>query len=195
MTSRLFQQSQLAAMGKKYAALDTARRELQALSADMLSASKRSIFAIQRADAYASSKELAQAVKNIKAAAKIVARERRLSGEGMWRAALEEYAEATMYHQAMTSGKVGAIPELPEDPDLFLGGLSDLTGELTRSAVLAATDRDVKEVKRLLEAVREAIAFMLTLNLTGTMRTKFDQAKSNLRKLEEIAFTLSVNQR
>ena len=191
----MFNTKQLTQVGKKYAALDKARRALQALCADILSTSKRAIFAIQRSDPSASAKELADAIKKIKLAKKIVASESRLAGEGMWRAALEEYAEATMYHQAMTSGKVGTIPELPEDPDLFLGGLSDLTGELTRSAVLAATDRDLKEVKRLLEAVRDAIAFMLTLNLTGNMRTKFDQAKGNLRKLEEIAFTLSVNQK
>ena len=191
----MFNTKQLTQVGKKYAALDKARRALQALCADILSTSKRSIFAIQRSDPSASAKELADAIKKIKLAKKIVASESRLAGEGMWRAALEEYAEATMYHQAMTVGKVGTVPELPEDPDLFLGGLSDLTGELTRSAVLAATDRNLKEVKRLLEAVRDAIAFMLTLNLTGNMRTKFDQAKGNLRKLEEIAFTLSVNQK
>jgi predicted translin family RNA/ssDNA-binding protein len=188
----MFQPKQLSVVGKHYVALDRSRRSLQALSADILSASKRSVFAIQRKDEKASTKELQSAIADIRTGKKLVAKEHRLSHEGMWRAALEEYAEATMYHQAMTVGRVSAVPELPDDPDLFLGGLSDLTGELTRSAVLAATDRDVKEVKRLLEAVREAIRFMLTLNLTGTMRTKFDQAKSNLRKLEEIAFTLST---
>ena len=145
----MFNTKQLTQVGKKYAALDKARRALQALCADILSTSKRAIFAIQRSDPSASAKELADAIKKIKLAKKFVASESRLAGEGMWRAALEEYAEATMYHQAMTSGKVGTIPELPEDPDLFLGGLSDLTGELTRSAVLAATDRDLKEVKPL----------------------------------------------
>jgi predicted translin family RNA/ssDNA-binding protein len=191
----MFNAKHLSSVGKRYAALDKTRRALQALCADILSGSKRSIFAIQRKDAKVSATELASAVAKIKQAKKLIAKEHRLNNEGMWRAALEEYAEASMYHQAMTSGKVSTVPELPEDPDLFLGGLSDLTGELTRSAVLAATDRDLKEVKRLLEAVRDAIAFMLTLNLTGTMRTKFDQAKSNLRKLEEIAFSLSVNSR
>lgn len=191
----MFEQKRLAVIGKHYATLDKTRRALQALSAEILGTSKRSIFATQRKDANASKKELAEAVAKIKEGKKLVVKESRLAGEGMWRAALEEYAEAAMYHQAMTTGKVGVVPELPDDPDLYLGGLSDLTGELTRSAVLAATDRDLKQVKHLLEAVREAIAFMLTLNLTGTMRTKFDQAKGNLRKLEEIAFTLSVNQR
>lgn len=191
----MFNKQALSVIGKRYASLDTARRALQALSADTLSASKRAIFAVQRRDINAARKELLHAVTNVKQGKKVVMKESRLAGEGMWRAALEEYAEASMYHQAMTTGTVGAVPELPEDPDIYLGGLSDLTGELTRSAVLAATDRDRKEVKRLTEAVRDAIAFLLTLNLTGTMRTKFDQAKSNLRKLEEISFSLSVSER
>ncbi|MEN9557905.1 MAG: hypothetical protein RL141_274 [Candidatus Parcubacteria bacterium] len=191
----MFDQKRLAAVGARYTALDAMRRELQKNAADILSGSKRSIFATQRGDAKTSAKEIAEAVTKIKAAKKVVAKESRLAGEGMWRAALEEYAEAHLYHQAMTTGKVGAVPELPDDPDLYLGALSDLTGELTRSAVLAATERDEETVKRLTLAVRDAIAFLLTLNLTGTMRTKFDQAKQNLRKLEEVAFSLSMSQK
>lgn len=191
----MFNKTQLSTVGKRYASLDKSRRALQALSADTLSTSKRAVFATQRKDHTACANELAQALARIKAGKKLIGKEQRLAGEGMWRAALEEYAEATMYHQAMTMGKVGSVPELPDDPDLFLGGLSDLTGELTRSAVLAATDRDASEVRRLTDAVRDTIAFLLTLNLTGTMRTKFDQAKGNLRKLEEIAFSLSISER
>lgn len=191
----MFSQKHLSTVGKHYAALDKTRRQLQALSAEILGTAKRSVFATQRKDEKASMKELGTAIAKVKEAKKLVAKEPRLAGEGMWRAALEEYAEASMYHQAMTTGKVGTVPELPDDPDLYLGGLSDCTGELTRSAVLAATDRDFKEVKRLTDAVREAIEFMLTLNLTGTMRTKFDQAKGNLRKLEEVAFSLSMSKR
>ncbi len=195
VASSMFDQKRLSLVGKRYASLDKLRRQLQAASAEILSGSKRSGFATQRGDLKASAKELVTAVSHITAVKKLIKTEPRLANEGMWRAALEEYAEGKMYHDAMASGKVGPIPELPEDPDLYIGALSDLTGELTRSAVLAATDRNSKEVRRLLEAVRDAIAFMLTLNLTGTMRTKFDQAKGNLRKLEEIAFTLSVNDR
>ena len=191
----MFDHARLASVGKRYASLDKLRRQLQAASAEILSGSKRSGFATQRGDHKAAAKEIATALAHIKAAKKLIKTEPRLANEGMWRAALEEYAEGKMYHDAMSIGKVGNIPELPEEPDLYIGALSDLTGELTRSAVLAATERNSKEVRRLLEAVRDAIAFMLTLNLTGTMRTKFDQAKGNLRKLEEIAFTLSVNER
>lgn len=191
----MFDQKYLSTVANHHASLDKRRRELQAMSADILGAAKRSIFATQRKDAKAAAHELDAVIKLIRAGKETIGKEPRLASEGMWRAALEEYAEAALYYDAMTKGKVGKVAELPEDPDLYLGGLSDLTGELTRSAVLAATDGKVAEVKRLTDAVRDAIEFLLTLNLTGQMRTKFDQAKQNLRKLEEISFSLSISRK
>lgn len=189
----MFDAKHLATVAKHYASLSDRRRELQALCADILSGSKRAIFATQRSDAKVSLRELDVTVTLVRSGKTLVQKEPRLASEGMWRAALEEYAEAALYHDAMTKGRVGTVAELPDDPDLYLGAISDLTGELTRSAVLAATDRKSKEVKRLTAAVRDAIEFLLTLNLTGQMRTKFDQAKQNLRKLEEISFSLAMN--
>lgn len=191
----MYDQKYLASVAKRYAALDRSRRELQALSANILGAAKRAIFATQRGDNPGARLELRAISKHILACKKLIGGLTRLESEGMWRAALEEYAEAYMYHAAMTGKQIGRVPYLPDDPDIFLGGFCDLTGELTRSAVLAATDRKRDEVKRLVSAVRHAIAFLLKLNMTGYLRTKFDQAKQNLRKLEEIAFTLSANEK
>jgi predicted translin family RNA/ssDNA-binding protein len=189
----MYDTSHLSSVKKHHSALDRARRSLQALSAEILGAAKRAIFAVQRNDQKTATAEIARAIKNVKEGKKIVAKESRLAGEGMWRAALEEYAEAALYLAAMTGGKVGRVAELPEDPDIYLGGFCDLTGELLRSCVLAATDRKSAEVTRLVKAIRDAVAWLLTLNLTGTQRTKFDQAKQNLRKAEEVAFSLAMN--
>jgi predicted translin family RNA/ssDNA-binding protein len=185
----------LKSLAKHHASRDKEKRELQALCANVLAASKRSIFATQRSDAKAAAKELADALKDLVVCKKFVAKEPLLTGEGMLRAAFEEYAEAYMYNEAMTGGRVGRVPELPADPEIYLGALSDLTGEMTRSCVLAATDRKKDEVKRLSASVREAVEFMLTLNMTGNLRQKFDQAKQNLRKIEEISFTLAMSER
>jgi predicted translin family RNA/ssDNA-binding protein len=185
----------LKSLAKHHASHDTEKRQLQAICANILAASKRSIFATQRKDTKASSNELDAARKGIATVKKYVAKEPLLGGEGMWHAALEEFAEASLYHQAMTKGKVGRVPELPPDPEIYLGALSDLTGEMTRSCVLAATDRKFDEVKNLAAAVREIVEFMLTLNMTGGLRGKFDQAKQNLRKIEEISFTLAMSER
>lgn len=174
-------------------ALSVTRRELQGVATLILGASKRCIFATQRADKIVSEKELGVAKASIKKGKALVKREWRLTGEGAWRAALEEYTEASMYHDAIFASRIAEPKEIGEDPDTFIGALSDLTGELTRTCVLAATKRKFKEVERLQELVTTAVEFLLGLDLTGAQRQKFDQAKQNLRKIEEIAFSLSLH--
>ena len=78
-----------------------------------------------------------------------------------------------------------------DEPDLVIGGLSDFTGELSRQAVLKATEGDAKTVEKVFLTVRDVIEFLLKMNLTGSLRTKFDQAKHNLRKIEEVRYESS----
>ncbi|MBE7525670.1 hypothetical protein KJZ71_05470 [Patescibacteria group bacterium] len=181
------------AIAKRHRERSAARRELQQISADLLAASKRAIFATQRNAKAESEKELAQGLRYIKKGNGILKKEPELGQEGMWRAGLEEFAEASLYHYAVFHGRIGEVRGIPHDPEIYVGALSDVTGELSRSAVLAATKRDAELVQRYGDMIRDAVAFLLTMNLTGASRQKFDQAKQNLRKIEEIAFTLSVN--
>jgi len=177
---------------RSYRSMTTRRRELQQISADILGAAKRAIFATQRGMKKDADLELVSARKLVARGKKVVGTDRRLMSEGAWRAGLEEFAEAAMYRDAMFAKKVFIPPEVADDPDVILGALSDVTGECTRSCVLAATRRDMNEVERLSGIVRDGVSFLLELDLTGPLRQKFDQAKQNLRKVEEIAFDLSL---
>ncbi|HEU0051046.1 MAG TPA: hypothetical protein VFQ60_03245 [Patescibacteria group bacterium] len=173
-------------------ALDTARRRLQSLSSEILSGSKRAIFAFHRGDDPKAHEELSTARTKLKEGWAIVKKESRIAQEGMWRAAQEEFAEADLLSQYLASGKIGAVKDVAEDPDIFLGGVSDLTGELLRRAVLLASERKEASVEKLFEDVREVVSFLLQMDLTGTLRVKLDQAKQNLRKLEEIRYDLAM---
>lgn len=169
------------------------RRSLQECAGQILSAAKRSIFATQRSDAKMAANELKTCVEYLKKGKSLIKKFQSLENEGMWRSALEEYAEASLYAMVMGGKDIGAVREIaPDDAGTYVGALSDLTGELTRSCVLVATERNLKEVKRLSGLVREVVAFLLEMDLTGSDRQKFDQAKQNLRKIEEIAFDLSL---
>lgn len=113
--------------------------------------------------------------------------------EGAYRAAIEEFVEATLLAQFLGRqplGNVAAIQEL--DSETYLGGLSDLTGELVRYATHRATHGDTKEVKRAHGALTEVMSFLISLDLTGYLRTKFDQAKQSERKMEQIVYDLSL---
>jgi len=172
--------------------LDASRRALQALSAEILSASKRGIFAFHRGDGKTAKTELAAARKKLDDGRAIIERESRLAQEGMWRAAQEEYSEADLFSQYLSKQKIGRVSGVSDDPDLFIGGLSDLTGELTRRAVLLASERKREDVERIFEDVSAVVDFFLRMDLTGGLRTKVDQAKQNLRKIEEIRYDLAI---
>lgn len=169
------------------------RRRIQSIASEILGASKRAIFAMQRGDRSASAAEVRTAAGWIKKGRVLILKRKRLAQEGIWRSALEEYAEAALYHAAMSRKPVGFLKEIPKDEtEIYLGAISDLSGELTRSCVLAATRHDKKEVERLAEGVRDIVAFLIKLDLTGNLRQKYDQAKQNLRKIEEIALGLAM---
>jgi predicted translin family RNA/ssDNA-binding protein len=184
----------LSSVISSYRSMTARRRELQQISSDILGAAKRAIFATQRGTKADADRELDEARKLVARGKKVVGTDRRLMSEGAWRAGLEEFTEAAMYRDAMFARMIRVPKETADDPDVILGALSDVTGECTRSCVLAATRRETKEVERLSTIVRDGVAFLLELDLTGPLRQKFDQAKQNLRKVEEIAFDLSLRE-
>lgn len=173
-------------------ALDQAKRELQTISAEALGASKRAIFAFHREDREGGRGQLEEARRGLERGWKIVKKQPRIIHEGSWRAAQEEFVEADLFAQYLESGKIGQVHGVSEDPDIFLGGLSDLTGELVRRAVSLATRRETKTIERIFEDVSVVIELLLKMDLTGSLRTKVDQAKQNLRKLEEIRYDLTL---
>ncbi len=172
--------------------LSELRRELQQISAEILSSSKRSIFALHREDVSASAKELDAAAQAIARGWKTVKAEPLLAQEGSWRAAREEYAEASLLAEYLKKGALTAHPDKGLDPDVLIGGLSDFLGELVRLAVLAATRGDCAPVERFYKDAIELMDFLLQMDLTGHLRTKVDQAKQHVKRLEEIRYDLSL---
>lgn len=171
------------------------RSQVHVRSNEILSTSKRAIFAVHRGDEALAQTELDRARAAIKEVKQLLQKEGRLAHEGAWRAAQEEFAEASLVVQYVTRRRIARVTEIADDPDLFLGALSDLTGELTRRAVLLASEGKFEEVHHIFDDVREAVDFLLQMDLTGQLRTKVDQAKQNLRKLEEIRYDISMRSR
>ncbi|MBP9762912.1 hypothetical protein KBD34_04855 [Patescibacteria group bacterium] len=177
---------------ERQAQLSRLRRELQQCSAEVLSTSKRSIFALHREDSAASEKELKAAEQAIERGWKIIQEEALLAQEGSWRAAREEFAEASLLAEYLKKGSLQTHPDKDRDPDIFIGGLSDFLGELVRLAVLAATRGDRGPIERFYHDAIEIMDFLLLMDLTGHLRTKVDQAKQHVKKLEEIRYDLSL---
>ena len=179
-------------MIEKMALVDRSRRELQQIASEALAASKRAIFAFHRDDDVGASEQLTFAHTRLRQGAAIVKKVARLAQEGSWRAAQEEYAEADLLRQYLQKGTLGKVDGIVDDAEIYLGGLSDTTGELVRRAVLHATEGDHETVKRIFVDVRYVVEVLMEMDLTGNLRTKLDQSKQNLRKLEEIRYDLSL---
>jgi predicted translin family RNA/ssDNA-binding protein len=167
------------------------RRRLHEPAAELIAAAKRSIFALQREDGAAAEKELQTAKRALATGKAMVKRDPALASDGPWLAALEEYCEALFFHRFLTHGTLDGTDLPVDDPETVVGGLSDTVGEFARYAVLKATAGERHAVDRLYEAASKAVQDLLAMDLTGNLRTKFDQSKNALRKLEEIRYELS----
>lgn len=178
----------------QFVSLDEKKRKLQKLSSDALHASKRAIFSFHRDDWKTGEDLLDGALKNLKEIEKKYLSER-LDSEGSFKAAQEEYVEAEIFRQFLYKEDIGPVKNWQADSDIYLGGLTDAVGEMVRYAVRKATSRDFHEVKRAQEAIEAIVAVLIELNLTGYLRTKFDQAKQARHKMEQVMYEVSLRAR
>lgn len=167
------------------------RMEVIAKSNEAMHHSKRAIFALHRDDTAEAKLKLELVEKMFKELNKKFAKDD-IFDEGAYRAGLEEYVEAKLFYQFINTGKIGDIKELPITGDGYLAGLCDVPGELYRYAIKAATNKDIKTAKKCAEMGIEILEELVEFNLTSYLRTKFDQAKQAVHKLEIVVYELSL---
>ena len=175
---------------KTYHALAKARGEVIRESGQALNLSKRAIFALHREDPKAASDLLAEAVTHFEKCEKHFKTFPTLN-EGAYLAGLEEYAEALLFQQYVERRTLGKIEKRAMGVETYLGGLSDATGEIVRYAMRQATKGNMNAVVEAEKIVSRVVEDLLRLDLTGYLRQKFDQAKKNLRQLEQILYDIS----
>lgn len=174
-----------------YNQTDKERREVQKVSGDALHAAKRAIFDLHRGDVKSAKATLKESLAGLMNADKIYA-EKSADDEGIYRAALEEYVEAELFRQFVEKETVGEIKGIKVGIETYLGGLTDLVGEILRFAVKQATERHHKELVYAGEMAEDIMSVLVGFNFTGYLRTKNDQAKSSKRKLEEMLYEVSL---
>ncbi len=180
---------------KRFRAREDARRECSRHAAEALHHAKRVIFALHRDDQKTAGERLRESEEAFHKCEALMKKFPDLSHEGSYRAALEEYAEALLYREFLTEGQLtGRIHDRALAPDIFLGGLSDVSGEIVRYAVRRATGGAREEVVKAKEVVDLIVTLLLDLDLTGHLRQKADQAKRNLHTLEQMLYELSLRQ-
>jgi predicted translin family RNA/ssDNA-binding protein len=120
------------------------------------------------------------------------AKESSIIDEGAYLAAVEEYVEASLLYQFVTTGSIGEVTAIAVSGESYLAGLCDVPGELYRYAIAAATRHDVELVKRCNELAANIIGELIEFNLTSYLRNKFDQAKGAAQKLEQVVYEVAI---
>lgn len=156
-------------------------------SRDIIMLSKQVIYAAQRGNL----KRAEELCADIKKEALALPKE--YCGTEMEAVALQEYVEAVCFFEFLKSGKLLTRKELSVDTENYLLGLCDLTGELVRQAVNAAINKRFGEALKIKDFVSEIYGEFLQFDLRGgQLRNKADSIKWNLKKLEDLALTISV---
>jgi translin len=154
--------------------------------------SKLAIFAVHRSDDAGAKKLVEQAGKQLEKLQRKLTDQSRFINDGNLLAALEEFGEAWLVVEFARGKKLG-FPKKPKlAPEQQIGALADFTGELSRRAVLVATERKLKDVEKIYKTVSDVVRHLAEADLTGQMRQKFDEAKRNLKRIEEIRYELSL---
>lgn len=177
----------------EHGAFDAARRDIIGAASRAQNASKRAVFAVLREDESAAKALLSEAEDALEAIRAKAENNPRLSHEGSYRAALEEYAEARFIAQIAWKGDVAALEGL--DEEIQIAGLCDAIGEAVRLMayyVTSGRDAEAREVKSRIDRL---IAGLDDMDYSGYLRTKYDQARSHYRKAEEILYELSLRGR
>lgn len=161
-------------------------------SRDILRNSKQAIFSLHRDELDKAKKILDDTENKILELEKLFEKEKKLRNEGSYREGLEEFIEASMFYEFLKTGNVDFKSKVATTFNDLIGGISDLTGEILRKAIQAVTKGGVDKVVNYQKAIQEIIGELIKFDLLGKLRGKYDQAKRNLRKIEEVAYDLKI---
>lgn len=182
-------------IGKRLKEYDLNRERLIKKSRDVLKVSKQLIYSLHRKNIKEADTLLKQARKEKAELDSIAKKHAKLSYEGSYSEACQEYVEALCYYDFIKNSKVTKLSSLKVSMGDYLMGISDLTGEVTRRAVTIA-NKDIDSFKKIKKLVEEIFGEFLKFDLrNGNLRKKSDSIKWNLKKLEDIAYDIEKNKK
>lgn len=169
------------------------REDLIKKSRDILRYSKHAIFSIHNEDLKKAEKKIEKAEEIIGETKKLFKCSSKLDSIGMISSAMQEYIEAKCYMGFVAKRKIPSYKSLKVQVDDYLLGICDLTGELSRRAVVSVINNNVDEVYVIRDVIEKIFGLFLQLNLrNGELRKKSDAIKWNLKKVEGIIYDLKT---
>jgi predicted translin family RNA/ssDNA-binding protein len=158
-------------------------------------ASKAAVYALQKRDLAGAKAKIAIAEGVIRNFLPTVSANPDLR-RGTFSAAVEEFVEAKAFETFLEDNSLiqkSAFEGLSVTNEEYLGGISDLVGEMIRFSVLEATKRNVEAVRHCRDLTDDILAGFMQFNLkNGMLRKKSDSVKYGLKRFEEILYDLSL---
>ena len=167
------------------------RRQIISASNNLLFEAKKIIFALQRQEWKLAEEKIKKLEEEFKSLEKNFSIER-LKKEGAYKAAAEEYYEGKSFYLIIKKKKIEPTAHINLDYESYLAGICDLIGELVRYATNQAAKgkfADVVKIKKIAEGI---MGQLIDFDLTGYLRTKYDQARGHLRKLEQMTYEIKL---
>ncbi len=174
-----------------YQANESQRRQIISASNNILFEAKKTIFALHRQDLKSAERKINEMEKSLKDLEDRFGSER-LHREGAYKAAVEEYLEGKTFQIIIKNKKIDSTAGLNLDYEGYLGGICDLIGELVRYATNQAAAGQFSEVAKIKKTADDIMVQLVDFDLTGYLRTKYDQARGHLRKLEQMSYEIRL---
>lgn len=176
---------------KDYQNKEKSRRQIISRSNEILFQAKKTIFALHRENIDLAKNKINEMEKSLKSLEKDF-QFKRLKEEGAYQAAAEEYVEAKTLLMIIDNKSITSIKGLQIAYDSYIGGLCDLIGEMVRLATNRSAKGDYASAAKLKKRAEEIMSQLLDFDLTGYLRTKYDQARGHLRKLEQMSYEIKL---
>eukprot|EP00930_Biecheleria_cincta_P009513 TRINITY_DN111279_c0_g1_i1.p1 TRINITY_DN111279_c0_g1~~TRINITY_DN111279_c0_g1_i1.p1 ORF type:complete len:455 (-),score=105.44 TRINITY_DN111279_c0_g1_i1:92-1456(-) len=194
--STLIPAAELDAIKERLDTYDKLREGVIKDSRDVQKISKQAIFSIHRGNLSQSSKQLDAALVKAKAIMVVIDKHPQLRW-GAFSNSLEEWAEGAVTLEWAQNGKVLSKEEVGDgilNNLEYIGALSDFTGEIGRMAVASASKRDIESVRKIQQAGVAISQNLMQINAGGKFTKKVEAVNTNLRKVEDIVYDLSMVQ-
>ncbi len=167
---------------------DTQMRDMVfRISRDIQRMSKAAIYALHREEVAEARIAIAKAEKDLVKMYKVI-KGTRFAYDANYLGACEEFLESFYLMKVFQHKSLDVFDGFPVSYDQYGGALADVTGELVRRAVNIAGEKTLKELIYFKSISEELVSAMARMFLTGHLRQKFDEAKRNLHKIEEIIY-------
>ena len=188
----MLSKSDLERIKKDMDAFEQQREKVIRTSREVVKLSKTVIYAMHRNDLKAASKAVAEMKARFRAL-QTTAKHPKLVSSGSYKVAVQEFVEALSFYELMKNRKLPTNTALKLDPEFYLMGLTDLTGELVRKAINSAIKEDYTTAIRIKDLVSSLYDELLLFDFAGgELRKKFDSIKYDLKKLDDLVLNLKL---